>query len=101
MLEERGFSTVAIGSVRAQAEKTRPPRGLWTNRAGRPGLDRAGQAAERCRRTVDAKPKPFSNIEGSDDLNRPTERVMRDYRRYFLNERGHNLFPVPAEAEAE
>jgi hypothetical protein len=30
MLEERGFSTVALASVRAQAEKTRPPRALWT-----------------------------------------------------------------------
>jgi hypothetical protein len=29
-LEERGFATVAIASVRAQAEKTRPPRALWT-----------------------------------------------------------------------
>ena len=29
-LEERGFSTVALASVRAQAEKTRPPRALWT-----------------------------------------------------------------------
>jgi len=29
-LEERGFSTVAIAAVRVQAEKTRPPRALWT-----------------------------------------------------------------------
>jgi len=29
-LEERGFSTVALAAVRAQAEKTRPPRALWT-----------------------------------------------------------------------
>jgi hypothetical protein len=29
-LEERGFSTVTLASVRAQAEKTRPPRALWT-----------------------------------------------------------------------
>ncbi len=29
-LEERGFSTVALASVRAQAEKTRPPRALWS-----------------------------------------------------------------------
>jgi hypothetical protein len=29
-LEARGFSTVALASVRAQAEKTRPPRALWT-----------------------------------------------------------------------
>lgn len=37
MLEERGFSTVAIASVRAQAEKTRPPRALWTtSQLGRP-----------------------------------------------------------------
>src|ERR1700760_371697 len=37
MLEERGFSTVAIASVRGQAEKTRPPRALWTtSQLGRP-----------------------------------------------------------------
>jgi len=37
MLEERGFSTVAIASVRAQAEKPRPPRALWTtSQLGRP-----------------------------------------------------------------
>jgi hypothetical protein len=36
-LEERGFATVALASVRAQAEKTRPPRALWTAAAlGRP-----------------------------------------------------------------
>ncbi len=36
-LEERGFSTVALASVRAQAEKTRPPRALWTSAMlGRP-----------------------------------------------------------------
>ena len=36
-LEERGFSTVAIASVRVQAEKTRPPRALWTSAMmGRP-----------------------------------------------------------------
>ena len=29
MLEERGLPTVAIGLVRPQIEKTRPPRGLW------------------------------------------------------------------------
>lgn len=29
-LEERGFSTVALAAVRAQAERTRPPRALWT-----------------------------------------------------------------------
>ncbi len=29
-LEERGFSTVALAAVRVQAEKTRPPRALWT-----------------------------------------------------------------------
>jgi hypothetical protein len=37
MLEERGFATVALASVRAQAEKTRPPRALWTSAIlGRP-----------------------------------------------------------------
>ena len=37
MLEHRGFSTVAIASVRPQAEKTRPPRALWTtSQLGRP-----------------------------------------------------------------
>ena len=37
LLEERGFSTVAIASVRPQAEKTRPPRALWTtSQLGRP-----------------------------------------------------------------
>lgn len=37
MLEERGFSTVTIASVRVQAEKTRPPRALWTtSQLGRP-----------------------------------------------------------------
>jgi len=36
-LEERGFSTVAIAAIRAQAEKTRPPRALWTaSMLGRP-----------------------------------------------------------------
>ena len=29
-LEERGFSTVVIAGVRVQAEKTRPPRAVWT-----------------------------------------------------------------------
>ena len=29
-LEERGFATVAIAAARVQAEKTRPPRALWT-----------------------------------------------------------------------
>jgi hypothetical protein len=29
-LEALGFATVALASVRAQAEKTRPPRALWT-----------------------------------------------------------------------
>jgi hypothetical protein len=29
-LEERGFATVALAAVRTQAEKTRPPRALWT-----------------------------------------------------------------------
>ena len=28
-LEERGIATVAIGLIRAQMEKVRPPRGLW------------------------------------------------------------------------
>jgi hypothetical protein len=37
MLEERGFATVALASIRVQAEKTRPPRALWTAAAmGRP-----------------------------------------------------------------
>jgi hypothetical protein len=45
MLEERGFSTVAIASVRAQAEKTRPPRALWTtSQLGRP-LGEPGDSA--------------------------------------------------------
>jgi hypothetical protein len=36
-LEERGFSTVVIASVRVQAEKTRPPRALWNSAMlGRP-----------------------------------------------------------------
>ena len=29
-LEEKGFATVALVAVRAQAERTRPPRALWT-----------------------------------------------------------------------
>jgi hypothetical protein len=37
MLEERAIPTVALGAVRAQMEKTRPPRGLWTSaQLGRP-----------------------------------------------------------------
>lgn len=37
MLEERGIASVALGSVRAQMEKTRAPRGLWTSaQLGRP-----------------------------------------------------------------
>jgi len=37
MLEERSFATVAIASVRAQAENTPPPRALWTTaQLGRP-----------------------------------------------------------------
>jgi hypothetical protein len=45
MLEERGFSTVAIASVRPQAEKTRPPRALWTtSQLGRP-LGEPGDAS--------------------------------------------------------
>jgi hypothetical protein len=36
-LEERGFSTVALASIRVQAERTRPPRALWSSAAmGRP-----------------------------------------------------------------
>ena len=45
MLEDRGLSTVALGAVRAQIEKTRPPRGLWTSsQLGRP-LGEPGDAA--------------------------------------------------------
>ncbi|MGE0222611.1 MAG: hypothetical protein AB7S57_05065 [Acetobacteraceae bacterium] len=45
MLEDRGISTVAIGAVRVQMEKTRPPRGLWTSsQLGRP-LGEPGDAA--------------------------------------------------------
>src|SRR5690242_12998158 len=37
MLETRGTPTVAIGLVRPQIERTRPPRGLWTPfQLGRP-----------------------------------------------------------------
>jgi len=37
MLEERGFATAVIAAVRAQAEKTRPPRALFTAaQLGRP-----------------------------------------------------------------
>jgi hypothetical protein len=37
MLEQRGLPSVALGAVRAQMEKTRPPRGLWTSaQLGRP-----------------------------------------------------------------
>src|SRR5262245_21365259 len=37
MLETRGTPTVAIGLVRPQMERTRPPRGLWTSfQLGRP-----------------------------------------------------------------
>jgi len=44
-LEARGFATVALAAVRAQAEKTRPPRALWTaGLLGRP-LGAAGDAA--------------------------------------------------------
>jgi hypothetical protein len=36
-LEELGFSTVALASIRVQAEKTRPPRALWSSAImGRP-----------------------------------------------------------------
>jgi hypothetical protein len=45
MLELRGTPTVAIGLVRPQMEKTRPPRGLWTPfQLGRP-LGEPGDAA--------------------------------------------------------
>lgn len=37
MLEQAGFATVALALVRAQAEKVRPPRALWTSAVlGRP-----------------------------------------------------------------
>jgi hypothetical protein len=37
MLEARGIASVALGAVRAQMEKTRAPRGLWTSaQLGRP-----------------------------------------------------------------
>lgn len=37
MMETRGFATVALGLVRSQMERTRPPRGLWTPfQLGRP-----------------------------------------------------------------
>ncbi len=37
MLEEKGFATIALAGSRTQAEKTRPPRALWTSAAlGRP-----------------------------------------------------------------
>ncbi|HEY4042172.1 MAG TPA: hypothetical protein VGM32_10075 [Rhodopila sp.] len=36
-LEEQGFATVTLAGVRAQAERTRPPRALWTSAPlGRP-----------------------------------------------------------------
>lgn len=45
MLEARGLSTVTIASVRTQAEKTRPPRALWTSsQLGRP-LGEPGDAS--------------------------------------------------------
>jgi hypothetical protein len=48
MLEERGFATVAIASVRAQAEKTRPPRVLWTtSQLGRPLGEPGGASFQR------------------------------------------------------
>src|SRR6185437_9062104 len=44
MLEECGFSTVALASIRVQAEKTRPPRALWTAAAmGRPVGEPVGE----------------------------------------------------------
>jgi hypothetical protein len=37
LLEEQGFATVAIAASRTQAEKTKPPRALWTtSQLGRP-----------------------------------------------------------------
>jgi hypothetical protein len=48
MLEERGIPTVALGSIRAQMEKTRPPRGLWTSAAlGRPVGEPEDKALQR------------------------------------------------------
>jgi hypothetical protein len=45
MLEERGIPSVALGAVRAQMEKTRPPRGLRSAaQLGRP-LGEPGDAA--------------------------------------------------------
>ncbi|MBS0641833.1 MAG: hypothetical protein U1E70_23525 [Acetobacteraceae bacterium] len=49
MLEEQGFATVALASVRPQAEKTRPPRALWSAAPlGRP-LGVPGDAAYQTR----------------------------------------------------
>jgi hypothetical protein len=48
MLEARGTATVAIGLVRPQMEKTRPPRGLWTPfQLGRPLGEPGGPAFQR------------------------------------------------------
>ena len=48
MLEERGIASVALGSVRAQMEKTRPPRGLWTSaQLGRPVGESEDKAFQR------------------------------------------------------
>ena len=48
MLEQRGIASVALGSVRAQMEKTRPPRGLWTAaQLGRPVGEPEDQAFQR------------------------------------------------------
>ena len=44
-LESKGFATSALASARVQAEKTRPPRALWTSAAlGRP-VGEPGDAA--------------------------------------------------------
>ncbi len=48
MLEMRGTPTVAIGLVRPQMERTRPPRGLWTPfQLGRPLGEPGGKAFQR------------------------------------------------------
>ena len=63
MLEERGFSTVAIASVRSQAEKTRPPRALWTtSQLGRP-LGEPGDASFQ-RRVLLAAPGLLERTDG-------------------------------------
>ncbi|HEX2940724.1 MAG TPA: hypothetical protein VHO91_06725 [Rhodopila sp.] len=48
LLEEQGFSTVAIAGSRTQAVKTRPPRALWTTaQLGRPLGEPADPAHQR------------------------------------------------------